>query len=111
MHALSLDQVIEVGPYVFVCISFEIKMHNLVSLGHHALKCAIGGPRIKDHTLLSHKHDKGCGCAHICLKCIAMLCFALCCCQKQILQEALAGRPSPMPTGHPSVADSLISGR
>ena len=80
---------------------------QLGSLGHHALKCAIDGPRIETHPPLSHEYDKECGwCIH-CLKCIAMLCFALCCCQKQILQEALAGRPSPVPTDHPSMADSL----
>ena len=80
-------------------------------LGHHALKYAIGGLGIEYHAPLSHEYDKECGwCIHR-LKCIALLSIALCCYQKQILQEALAGRPSPVPTGHSSLADSLNKGR
>ena len=84
---------------------------HLIFLGHHAWKCAIGGPRIEDHIPLSHKHDKGCGGAYIGLKCIAMLCLALCCCQLQVLQEFLADRQCLVPTGHRSVADSSINSR
>ena len=94
MHALLLDQVmIEVESHWFVdmhCIPYQ--KCTLDSLGHHALKCAIDGPKTKDHGPLSHKHDKGCDwCIH-CLNCIAMLCLALCCCQLQILQELSADR-------------------
>ena len=80
-------------------------------LGHHAFKCAIGGPRTKDHAPLSCTHDKRLGwCIH-CLNCIAMLCLALCCCQLQVLQAFLAGRQYLVPTGNVLVADSLISSR
>ena len=75
---------------------------SLDSLGHHALKCAIDGPRTKDHIPLSRTHDEGQDwCIH-CLNCIAMLCLALCCCQLQILQELSADRQCPVPTGNPS---------
>ena len=83
----------------------------LDSLGHHAWKCVIGGPRIEAHVPLSHKHDKGHDwCIH-CLNCISMLCLALCCCQLQVLQAFLAGRQYLVPTGNVLVADSLISSR
>ena len=115
MHASPLDQaMIEVeGSLVCLYALHYIWNQNgtLGPLGHHALKCAIGGPRTKNHVPLSHKHDKGCVGAHICLECIAMPCFALCCGQNRILQEDLAGRPSLVPTDQQLVADSLTSGR
>ena len=62
------------------CITFEMKNAQLGLLGYHALKCALDGPRTKDHVPLSHKHDKGYGwCIH-CLNCIAMQSSVLCCC-------------------------------
>ena len=64
----------------------------LGSLGHHAWKCVIGGPRIEAHAPLSHYHDKGHGWCIYALNCAAMLCLALCCCHLQILQEYSADR-------------------
>ena len=75
------------GPLFVLCISFHIEIAHFDSLGHHALKCAIVGPRIKGHTPLSHKHDKRCVGAHICLKYIDMPCFALCCCQNRFCRK------------------------
>ena len=113
MYALPLDQVIEVGPLCLImCIAFHLISKCILGfLGHHALKCAIGGPRIENHVPLSLKHDRGCVGAHICLKCIAMPCFVLCCCQNRILQEALAGRPSILPTDQIWMAESPTNGR
>ena len=76
-----------------MCISFYIEIAHFGSLGHHALKCAIGGPRIKYHAPMSHKHDKECGWCKHCLKCIAMPCFALYCCQNRFCRKI-------WPTGH-----------
>ena len=83
----------------------------LDSLGHHAWKCAIGGPRTKDHAPLSCTHDKRLGwCIHG-LDCIAIQGSALCCCELQVLQELFADRQYLVPTGNVLVADSLISSR
>ena len=114
MHASPLDQAMIKVEGSLVCLYALHYIWNrngtLGPLGHHALKCAIGGSRIKNHVPLSLKHDKGCVGAHICLECIAMPCFALCCCQNRILQEALAGRPSLVPTDQVWMADSLTCG-
>ena len=45
------------------------------SFGHHALKCVIGGPFVKNHTPLSLKHDKGVVVQTLSCKCIAMRCL------------------------------------
>ena len=77
MHALPLDHVIEVGLYVFVWFAWHLKSKRILGfLDHHASKCAIGGPRIKEHPPLSQKHDKGCVGAHICLEFHAIHCLS-----------------------------------
>ena len=50
-------------PYVF-CAFHLILNCTLDSFGHHALECAIDGPRVENYTPLSLKHDKGCSCKH-----------------------------------------------
>ena len=89
MHALPLElSMIEVEPHLFVWCASHLKSKCILGfLGHHALKYAIGGLRIENHVPLSHKHDKGCVGAHICLKYIAMPCFALCCCQNRFCRK------------------------
>ena len=114
MHALPLE--LSMKEVELLVCSFGLHFFwnwNCIHgfLGHHALKCAIGGPRTKDHVPWSLRHDKGCVGAYICLKCIAMPCFALCCCQTRILQEDLAGRPSLVPTGHHCWPMQQIGGR
>ena len=70
-----------------ICALHSISTCTLDSLGHHAWKCVIGGPRIKGHPPLSHKYDKECGwCIH-CLKCIAMPSSVLCCCQTSFCRK------------------------
>ena len=50
---------IEVGvPYVFFSAFHSILNCTFGSFGHYASKCVIGGPRVKDYTPLSLKHDK-----------------------------------------------------
>lgn len=46
---------------------------------HHALKCAIDGPRVEGHTPLSLTHDKEGGCTYIALKMHCHALFILCC--------------------------------
>ena len=91
MHLSPLDQaMIEVeSPFVcFYALHFIWNQYaRLGSLGHHALKCAIGGPSFKERPPLRHKQDKGCVGTHICLKCIAMPCFALCCFQNSFCRK------------------------
>ena len=60
MHLLPLELIMmEVGAYCLSCAFHSIlKLHTWL-LGHHAMKCAIDGPRTKDHVPLSHTHDKG----------------------------------------------------
>ena len=79
----------------------------LGSLGHHAWKCVIGGPRIEAHAPLSHYHDKGHGWCIYALNCAAMLCLALCCCQLQVLQEYSTDRQCKVPAGNNFFADSF----
>ena len=80
----------------------------LGSLGHHAWKCVIGGPRIEAHAHLRHYHDKGHGwCKHD-LNGAAMLCFALCCCELQVLKAFFADRQCKVPAGNHFSADSSI---
>ena len=112
MHALPLElSMIEVE--LIVCYVHFILHWKwiLSSLGHHALKCAIGGPRIEYHTPLSHKHDKESDWCKHCLKCIAMPCFALCCCQNRFLQTKMAGRLNGVPTDQLLMAESSTNGR
>ena len=68
----------------------------------------IGGPRIEAHAPLSHYHDKGHEWCIYALNCAAMLCFALCCCQLQVLQTFLADRQYILPTGSKQAADGFI---
>ena len=81
---------------------------TLDSLGHHAWKCVIGGPRIEAHAPLSHYHDKGHEwCIHA-LNCAAMLCLALCCCELLVLQAFFVDRQYILSTGSKSPADEFI---
>ena len=61
MHAWPLEMlVIEVESHWLVhvhCIPY-LKC-TLDSLGHHALKCALDGPRTEDHVPLSRTYDEG----------------------------------------------------
>ena len=95
---------------VYLCIHVILK-RAIRLLGHHALKCVIDGPRVEGHTPLSPLHDRECVRAYICLKIPCHTLLALCCCQLQVLQEALAGRLNTVPTGQESVADRLKGGR
>ena len=106
MHALTLElSMIEVGLYVFIWFACHlISKCTLGFLGHHALKYAIGGLRIKDHPPLSHEHDKEGVCANICFEMHCHALSVLCCCQNRFLQESLAGRPSILPTAQRFVA-------
>ena len=73
--------------FAWLCALHSISTCTLDSLGHHAWKCVIGGPRIEAHPPLSHKYDKECGwCIH-CLKCIAMPSSVLCCCQNRFCRK------------------------
>ena len=65
--------------------------------GHHVLKCVIDGPRAEYQAPFSHEYDKECGWCKHCLKCIAMPCFALCCCQNRFLLTNMAGRLHRVP--------------
>ena len=88
-----------------------LKLHTLASLGHHALKCVIGGPRVEYHAPLSLKHDREGGGANIALKKHCHALFVLCCWQNRFLQEDMAGRPSTVPIDQTFVADINIHGR
>ena len=67
----------------------------------------IGGPRIEAHVPFSHYNDKRHGsCIHA-LNFAAMLCFALCCCELQVLQAFFANRQCKVPAGNQSSADGF----
>ena len=93
-----------------LAVHLKSKLHTWL-LGQHALKCVIDGPRVEGHAPLSPLHDREHVHAYICLKIPCHTLLALCCCQLQVLQEALAGRLNTVPTGNPSMADNFISGR
>ena len=103
---------IKVGTHYLFCAFHSILIvHTLASLGHHALKCVIDGSRVEYHAPLSLKHDREGGGANSALK---MHCHALSilyCCQNRFLQEALAGRPSLVPTDQIWMAERSINGR
>ncbi|KAF5932136.1 hypothetical protein HYC85_028307 [Camellia sinensis] len=63
------------GPYVF-CMHSLTLTYAIWILGHRALRCSVGGPRV---TPLSLRNDREGGCAHIPCKYTAMPLFVLCC--------------------------------
>ena len=96
-------------PYVF-CAFHLILICTLDSFGHHALKCAIDGPRVENYTSLSLKHDKGCSCKHCLVNALTCsVCPLLQ--QKSILQEGMADRLSSVPVDYKCLADGFICGQ
>ena len=114
MHAWPLELlVIEVEFNLFVyvhCMTFEMKMHNLVSwaITHWNARLVVREPRaislwVTDMTRDVSVHTF----AWIALPCKALPSAAV----KQVLQEFSADRLHRVPTGHPSVADGFIFSR
>ena len=112
VHCLtSWSTMIEVGSLVCLCALHLTLKCNLGSLGYHAPRCIIDGPRTKGHASLSPIHDREhWPCLHM-LKIPYHALLVCCCCQNCLLQEFSADRQYRVPTGTIWVADNIIDNR
>ena len=75
-----------------MCIHFILSC-AIWLLGHHASRCVIGGPRVKNYTPLSSCNDMEGGCAYMCCKYFAMPFSSPLLQKTRNQQQKLVGRP------------------